>query len=163
LPNAAGNRVDQNFNWTTSTFNVNHTWQPLHKPDSAVIVVVFVQDENTREIYQSQKMTLSAADAQFLTQAKTALVNAAFQPSFNEMYIAPNPTSGDLKVVLNGIAIENYTWKVLDELGTEVKSGEVTAGTNALFISTEDLRNGMYVLSMEGEGQRIVKKFSVIR
>jgi len=163
LPNAAGNRVDQNFDWATSTFNVNHTWQPVHKPDSAVIVVVFVQDENTKEIYQSQKMTLSAADANFLTQAKTAVVNAAFQPSFNEMYIAPNPTSGDLKVMLNGIAIETYTWRVLDELGMEVKSGEVVAGTNALFIHTDELRNGMYVLSMEGEGQRIIKKFSVIR
>jgi hypothetical protein len=163
LPNSAGKRIADTYDWTNDYTNAA-SWSPFIKPESALLAIVFIQDENTKEIYQTNYIEIDTLHTDSLRVVPNRLsVNPNLSGSFSEVSLSPNPTSGDLNIRFNGILSTDHSWSISDALGNTLKSGTLQEGISAAVVYTDGLPGGLYYMKIEGEGQRIVKKFSLIK
>jgi len=160
LPNAAGHRIDKDFSWDSTT--INTSWKPSVKPQSKIYIITFLQDEDTKEIYQAEYDSVDIDDYKHLYSGVRP-GGAVVKTSFNDLILSPNPTSHDLMVKFDGILKDDYTWSITDVLGNQRDSGQLLYGTEAAILPTEHLHTGMYYLKLEGEGRSFIKKFSVVK
>ncbi|WP_045467864.1 T9SS type A sorting domain-containing protein [Sporocytophaga myxococcoides] len=160
LPNSAGHRIDKNSVWTSTT--INTSWKPTIKPTSDIYIMAYLQDEDTKEIYQSDYLPVALADYQNLYSGARPGSPSA-KGSFSDLTLSPNPTSHDLMVRFDGVLKDDYTWSIIDVLGNQRNAGLMLYGTEAKILSTEQLGTGMYYLKLEGEGRSFIKKFSVVK
>jgi hypothetical protein len=161
LPNAAGNRIIKDFfTPAKEDTTITVTWNPFVKLSSNIMVVVFIQDENTKEVYQSYYVNVSK-DGLYVPGSRVG--GAINEPTFNEVTLSPNPTSGDLKILFNGILIDDYQCTITDGYGKILQTSTIYKNSNAAILDTYNLSSGLYYVMLEGQGQRIVKKFSLIK
>lgn len=162
VPNAAGTRIDKSYDWSTDK-TVTVEWNPFRAPESDYRVIAFLQDEDTKEIYQSGFDSIQMSEASMLSVLKTGMKGTGGSVSINDAKLSPNPTSGDLKVSFNGITSDSYTLTIIDGMGKPMKSQMISSGTGGTIINTDELSPGMYYLKIDGEGQTIIKKFSLVK
>lgn len=160
LPNSAGHRIDKKSSWNDTS--IVASWKPEVKPTSDIYVVAFLQDEDTKEIYQSDYLPVALADYQNLYSGVRP-GSPSSRESFNDLTLSPNPTSHDLMVKFDGVLKDDYTWSITDMLGNQRNSGLMLYGTDAIMLNTNQLGTGMYYLKLEGEGRSFIKKFSVVK
>jgi hypothetical protein len=112
-------------------------------------VVVFVQDVVTKEVYQGETLTLAAA---------LGTRNAQAGPVFN---LAPNPTTGSTRLLLNLARPETVRVDVLDALGRSVLSRpQVALGSGAQEVALDLVHQaaGLYTVRLTtSEGVRTSK------
>lgn len=160
LPNSAGHRIDKSFAWTSKTINTR--WKPTIKPQSKIYIIAFLQDEDTKEIYQAEYDSVELEDYKDL-YVGTRPGGPSAIGSFNDLALSPNPTSHDLLVKFDGMLKDDYTWSIIDVLGNQRNTGLMLYGTDATMLNTDYLGTGMYYLKLEGEGRSFIKKFSVVK
>ena len=131
-----------------ANLNIEHTVEEF----SDLGVVVWIQDDVTKEVLQSANGTLVTgidAENQELLMAK----------------LYPNPVSDNATLAFNltnggdDVVIEIY-----NNLGQKVMSknyGEFGAGRSTLGFNTQNLSNGMYLVYISTGNERIVKKMNV--
>ncbi|MDG2455128.1 MAG: T9SS type A sorting domain-containing protein [Bacteroidia bacterium] len=128
----------QTANWIN--INRNHDVEDFNN----LRVVVWVQDNTTKEVMNSTYATEILASTKKLTQK----VDAS---------IAPNPTNGITNISLDLIRSSNVSVVLTNAMGQKVNNfdfGTVNAGTNTLNVNLSEYSEGVYFLDITtDEGQ----------
>lgn len=120
--------------------------------------------EETSEAEGSDYFSFTVADGQggwigitsFNILRDADFVNASLDYSISQdIYVNPNPTSGDIQVLLTGKAISLTNYAVTDIAGRRLLSGTLKNGKTD--ISLNELSNGIYLLRMF-DGKTVISK-----
>ncbi len=84
--------------------------------------------------------------------------------SINNLTLYPNPVSSLLHVELKSKVVESAQLKIMDGLGRELKQEliQLSNRNNSFDISTNDLQNGIYYLSIKGKENICSKRIIVM-
>jgi hypothetical protein len=149
FPSAAGtvlinkdlNGSDEvNFSWTLDNI----------KDESEIRIVAFVQNLDTKEVYQSQLFEVGNGTVGIEKSITTQ----------NEMQIFPNPNNGTFTLLLNNnLFVESIT--IVNQLGQEIKKQTInSAALN--FPNSFQLEKGIYFVKLKTKVEELVKKITVI-
>lgn len=154
LPNALGTRFDQvapagqirNF----GPFN----WYPekarMYGPNDDIAVIVFLQNEDTREILQSEIME-DIADPPLVTGINRDI------NSIEHVAIYPNPADDEITVELPSPAANKMRLQIASQIGVIANEVVFEPGEQTKTIRTKDLAAGIYFLQL-GNGQSATRK-----
>lgn len=118
-------------------------------------VVVFVQDESTKKILQSEWMDV--ANPASVTQVDN---------EGEGIIVFPNPAKDQASLRLTLNDNKTITWNLLNTMGQQVRSGEqvnAAAGTSTLGIETADLAEGIYFLNVTAGDKTFTQKVVIKR
>jgi hypothetical protein len=134
---------------------------PVTDPDS-LYIVAFVQDnsgadsETARRILQSVIIKAPRKVGPLITGVEDS-------PTIAELHglvVYPNPASQILKLHSDINFQRDYTWKLIDQRGITVLSGNLQKNflNGDQQIEVGDLANGMYILSIQTGDKSVVHK-----
>jgi hypothetical protein len=143
---SAGEHADVNYSWTfTNVFDAEE-----------VRVVAFVQNEDTREIYQT---TIDKRD--YLPPTSD---NGIYLDQPLKIIVFPNPASGITYVKFNQPVNDKCRIELFDNIGKLLYSDEICKGEELVHFNTADLNNGLYILRIADNKRVIdVKKLIISR
>ncbi|MEE4198372.1 MAG: T9SS type A sorting domain-containing protein [Bacteroidales bacterium] len=153
LPDAAGTAIDKDWNVGDSV-KIYQQWNIPEgiNPDS-LISIVFIQDEASKEVYQTagtdQVSAITAVDKLFWSQ----------QPFDFALY--PNPASEYLMVHLTREAEVDLLVHIYSNTGRLVNSGTISQGSDFVEISINHLPAGIYYVKVS-DTQSVVKTRKLI-
>ncbi|MGN6648052.1 MAG: T9SS type A sorting domain-containing protein [Cytophaga sp.] len=155
LPDAAGT----SFNFAavgdsrTVNFSLPFGSNNIYNPEK-IAVIAFVQDNVTKEIYQTAYKGLGAT-------VSTGVFDPTETTSTVSLY--PNPADNSTTVALNGKLSGKYNWMVVDEMGRVIDEGTLTDGADGFTINTSNYANGFYTLRLSNSNAGVkTQKFVVI-
>ncbi len=150
LPQNARNSTDINSNPSTTIYaGVNLATEHSIEEFGNLAVVAFIQDETTKEVFQS---TWSAQDwALGLTQNNPGELN---------FKVYPNPATSEFIIDYSG-NIQNASVKIMDINGKEVLTQNISNLNNT--IKCDNMQNGLYFVELNVDGKTAVKKLNIIR
>ena len=152
LPNAAGTQFIQSWNPGDSAV-VSEFWKMDNVYDpSQVTVVAFVQDNDTKEVYQAVRQINSS-----FTTAIPSIKHEGF-----DFAVYPNPTDERLNIAFSGRLREGSLIRVYDQLGSLVEVYDIPKGIYGMGISTSTYANGIYLIAWSNiDGTLATKKVIV--
>lgn len=140
----AGNPVNINVTIPMGTTNVEQM--------SDLKVVIFVQDNNTKEVLQSAWLDVSPNSVSDMDDQGNGIT---------KMY--PNPATDNVTMEFQVAQSQEVSWTMTNSLGEVVRQGQnvqANQGANQLGVSTESLATGVYFMTLTtNEGiftQRVV-------
>ncbi len=116
---------------------------------SQLALVGYIQDKNTKEIYQSIRV-----DAPFKKgSVVVGLEDEPFDPISSQITMYPNPANGETHFGLPSPNMDGYSWRVADQRGVVILQGDFSAAKDGeLPVSVSDLANGVYHVIITGRG-----------
>ncbi|MEI9921717.1 MAG: PKD-like domain-containing protein [Bacteroidota bacterium] len=127
---------------------------PVTNP-AGLTMIAFIQDKNTKEIYQSISMKVGY-------KIGSVTVGLGEEPSeeaviTNKINVFPNPASGKfyfgLPADVNG---DYYKWRMSDQRGVIVRESDFSSMiNNELEVDISNLANGMYIVIIEGPDKSV--------
>ncbi len=152
LPNAAGTVLNTaNASNGQPMAAVNFSWVPNNVVDlSDLAVVVIIQDEDTKEVYQSEL---------WLDVPTPEIVTAVDEANKNLFNLYPNPASDQLHILLSPKLGQNSVLKIYDNFGKIVYE-HVISETN-IILDTQDFASGMYHVQVTNEKEVIRKRLII--
>ena len=137
LPNAAGTFIYES--WTAgSTVLTNHSWNFSNVFDvDELRVVVFVQDETTKEIYQ---VAVDRFDFVSVTDNEYTM-NQEFK-----CMVYPNPASDHAYVRFNQPVTTGLKLDIFDNMGRLIESKMVEPWTEEFLVDTYEYHKGIYFI-----------------
>ncbi len=146
LPSAAGTLVD----WTTGKTSevITQSWELANVYDNKQIgVVVFVQDDETKEVYQAAIGDPSSLLRTAGTNQVTSVTNVSKQQ--NDFVVYPNPAITQVYVGYKSQSFtKNTPYIIYDQLGKVVASGTVAQGKKGVVLDTNQWAEGVYYVEM---------------
>ncbi len=143
LPDASG-FIEKSRSGVTSgqqfTFEIDWTIDAVFNVDE-LRVITFVQNEETREIYQVAFVEIDGK-----ANTVTGLGNDLERGDPFEIY--PNPANTSTTVSFSEPWNIDLDWAVYDQMGREMKFGVLKQGQRQLEIQTGDLASGVYLLQL---------------
>ena len=133
---------------------VTYDWEvnvEIYNPDK-ISIIAFVQDKISREIYGAAKIKGQVQDESTVTSIGQDILDQAKQ-----IVVYPNPANGNVNFQLQEIALDDYTWKIVDQRGVSVMSGGLEF--DALGVHTVDVNhvpNGVYYVIIESAGKPVI-------
>ncbi len=127
---------------------VNHSIEEV----SDLEVVLWIQDMNTKEVYQSGYTTHSLLGIDKQTS------------SVQNIQIVPNPTNGTTRVNFALNEDNNIQVSVVDAFGKTVRSfakEDFTSGFNSFSFDVSDMATGVYFIKFNGDNFATTQKFIV--
>jgi hypothetical protein len=123
-------------------------------------LVAWVQNFTTREILQSFKMPLGRKKGRVITAIEDpAKITAAME----SVIIYPNPANGKFNFGLPGDFPPNCVWKISDQRGVIVKSGDFDDALNgSKTVDVSSLVNGVYIVAIGTTGGNSVYRKLVV-
>ena len=161
IPNAAGTII--NKTWLAGTQEVlNLNWSPSKVYNgNKLVLVVFVQDETTKEIYQAAYFNVTTNPTG--TDPTTALDNTMqLQTLENEFVVYPNPAQNEVFTGFRQETAEDFSVVLFDSYGKRVDVFSLTKGNKGLLINTEKYASGMYFVEITGKNNIKVRRKLVI-
>jgi len=157
LPSGAGTRVDKALALKSTLTFGPFNWIPepsqLYSKDN-MAVVVFLQDEATRKVYQAEiKDVLS--DPTPVTGLEESL-------SLEEVSIYPNPADHELTILLPRKAINEVTIQLFDQVGKSVLNSTIKNGEQKGTLNVQGLAESMYLMRLVENGVLTMKKVVVV-
>jgi hypothetical protein len=151
LPNALGTRyIAPVLAGTTETVNVS--WSPEAYDMNQLAVIAFVQNENTKEIYQSRILETP-------TYIPTpGVVTGVEQSLSDQIGVFPNPADQQITVILPEKAQRQLPVILYDTYGKELFRGYFNIGEQSKVISTTDMADGVHLLQTESNQQIMIRK-----
>lgn len=145
LPNASGTNVSFNFDQVENmTFNTDLSTTNVEEL-SDIAVVVFIQNNATKEIMQSA-----------YTESSNIVLGLEDQALASDIILVPNPTSGIIQV----ISKEEVKLQIFDLSGKNVYNQSKIAANSTLNLS--QLGKGVFLVHMtQKDGSKIVKKLII--
>jgi hypothetical protein len=142
LPDAAGTYIIKN--WTPgSTELTNHSWNFSNVFDADELrVVVFVQNESTREVYQA---AVDKFDFVSGTENEYTL-NQKFK-----CMAYPNPASDYVYIRFNQPVVSDLKLDLFDSMGRLLESKKIEPWTEDFMIDTYEYHKGIYFIRISGE------------
>ncbi len=166
LPNAAGQHITLD-NWTLGEPKI---YERLFTPfvpltprkddnDTSLIIVAFIQDEKTNEIYQVETYIIKyGAVKKLLPKALPKRIG-----SFSDFSLFPNPNQGIIMIrINNNPSKELFRYKIIDTFGNIVGSGEIENDTLEISIQALYLPLGLYQFQLIGSDFIETKTFSIV-
>ncbi len=124
------------------------------KNSNNLSLVAFVQNFYTKEILQSAVTPISGKNGISLI---TAVENSNL--SADDIMIYPNPASGSFNFALPGDFPSGCIWKLSDQRGITVMSGDfLDAANGRKEVRISGLTNGLYIVAIAAPGQNPVYK-----
>ncbi|MGE0590876.1 MAG: T9SS type A sorting domain-containing protein, partial [Cyclobacteriaceae bacterium] len=154
LPSALGTR----FNTVVPVGQVEtfgpFNWYPekarMYGPNDDLAVVVFLQNEDTREILQSE-IKEDIADPPLVTGINRDI------NSIEHVAIYPNPADDEITVELPSPAANKMRLQIASQIGVIANETVFEPGEQTKTIRTKDLAAGIYFLQL-GNGQTATRK-----
>jgi autotransporter-associated beta strand protein len=134
---------------------------PIVNPNG-LMLVGYVQDLQTNEILQSVVMRNGVAPKQ--TDPITAVDDIPAKAALNAIQIFPNPASLEFKFGLPADVAPGTSWKILDQRGIAVLSGDFEGAVNGIkLIDISELANAVYYVVMTSpQGATVHRKLVVV-
>ncbi len=155
LPDAAGHTIEKVFDrGATEQFNVS--WEGKHIYNSVnLIIVVFIQNRVSKEIYQVAYMDAPEVKNREITGIEDFGVES-------ELVIYPQPASDQMILQFDSKLKHNYTWKIVDQRGVTLQRGKFDRGNRLTKIQTSQFPSGLYFIYVKGSNNEVVRKKFVI-
>ncbi|MCC6448879.1 MAG: T9SS type A sorting domain-containing protein, partial [Chitinophagaceae bacterium] len=135
--------------------------------------VYAIPDSNTffikttaNSIYQMQFLNYVGSNGNFVFRKRLVIPTKVNDLSaVNQYAIFPNPTQGNLNVVLDIQEKANAILNVTDFSGRVVysKNIQLQQGLNALLVPTQSIANGQYIVNIQGENIKMSEKVIVAK
>ena len=132
---------------------------PITNP-SQLTIIGYVQDKNTKEIYQS-----IIKPAPYKKGGIVVGLEPDNTPStLNGILVYPNPANGSFYLGLPADrTAEGFGWKLIDQRGVILKSGDFDdLINNAKQVDVTGLANGVYLVMLSGPGKSVVYQKIVV-
>jgi hypothetical protein len=150
-----GDLIQHSFNWNFGAININY------KP-AQLKVVVFVQNRNTKEVYQvSTSRNLNAYNGPLPNGIDQVPMEDGAE--ILDVNLFPNPTQDGFTADFNMELVGNYEWRLMDILGRVLQRGELQAGTKSVYVNTENYSPGFYIFSANNESVYVQRKLVIER
>ena len=121
---------------------------PISNPNGLTLVG-YLQNKNTKEIYQSVVIPASPKQGSVVT----GLLDGSHIEDLNSFSVFPNPANGHFFLVSpKNPRSEELFWTMIDQHGVTVASGDFITGESAKRVEVDKLANGLYFLKLEGIG-----------
>jgi hypothetical protein len=157
LPNASGSVLPLPLTTGVPITLPTLTWQVdnTHVDPANLAIVVFVQNENTKEVLQ-------AAILEHPTDLPTAIVTGT-EPSFSQQTsLYPNPADHQLVIHMPQAARKDIPLSVFDTFGHEVLQRTIMTGEQQVLVNTSTFAAGVYLIQFEPTpGVQVRKKVVV--
>lgn len=151
LPNQSGTAIPNMTTNQTQTFTFTHTLSNVFSSMSGISVIAFVQNNDTREVYQSN--------------SKGSVLNAAQGESF-PLTLFPNPASDDVFISFESKTNEQVLVRIFNLEGKMIKQqnfGRLSGGEQLLQIDNSNLENGLYFYQIIKGDAMITRKVSILK
>ncbi|WP_218022335.1 PKD-like domain-containing protein [Chryseotalea sanaruensis] len=123
-------------------------------------VVAFVQNRNTREIYQTVIQKVVKPKVPLLP---VGLEEEIVKTELEQIEMYPNPASNKVNLYAEGILSQQYDWKIINQQGVQVMSGKLEREFfTPKEIMTEQLADGVYFMVFGTKGEPLHYKKLVI-
>ncbi|MDH5599189.1 MAG: T9SS type A sorting domain-containing protein, partial [Cyclobacteriaceae bacterium] len=153
LPNSGGTKFPL-IN-PDEVITVDQSWTPdlskFHDPATQVQVIVFVQNEDTKEIYQS------LISSQFFDISTFSTVTGVGENLFENITLYPNPTNHSANLIFPVNVSEKHTIRMFNNFGQQVWTNQMSVGERQITIPTTDFASGVYLIQIENSAG-IVKR-----
>lgn len=172
VPDAAGTRLAAD--WTANEVrNQTVAWDPvntgLFKADNGGNITnranfelaIFLQHEQTREVFQSVVVPIAADSIVALAAANQRRAKVGEAAAEKLLTVYPNPTQAELYVLPQGYAQAPIEWEVQDVTGRVLLKGESDPSAEGFAVPTYSLSLGIYLLRTYQQGTWQVTKFRV--
>jgi Secretion system C-terminal sorting domain len=162
LPSAVGTSVG-----TLLQNNVNNSvvdlgtlsWTPSRFYSSRYSVVVFLQDELTKEVYQAELNPGILPPNDYLLPGPVTGLEPLSPESVN---LYPNPANQEFVIELpNALSVDSNI-SLVDQMGKTIDGGILPAGRTNKSVGTYDLAAGVYIVQIKTDGGDVVRKKVVI-
>lgn len=152
LPNAAGKVLNTaNASNGQPMAAVNFSWIPNNVVDlSDLAVVVIIQDEDTKEVYQSEL---------WLDAPTPEIVTAVEEANNNLFSLYPNPASDQVHILISPKLGQNSTLRIYDNFGKVVYEHAISE--TDIILDTKDFASGMYHVQVTNEDEVIRKRLII--
>ena len=123
-------------------------------------LVGYVQNKNTKEIYQSIVIPASSKQGSLTV----GLEEQSIPTTLNGISIYPNPANGSFYFgIPEDRTFEGFSWKLIDQRGIMLKSGDFEGLINhTKQVEVADFANGIYFIMLSGPGKSVVHRKIVI-
>ncbi len=151
LPNAAGTKLNNgNAIVQGESFNINVDIKINEVLDPALTsIIVFVQNEDTRAIYQAEVNELMALPP---------VVTSFDDEVVNGFGLYPNPANDQVTILFNQ-NLQNGTLRIYDNFGKLVFNKSIDE--SSLILSTQDFASGMYHVQVSNDDEVIRKRLII--
>ena len=122
-----------------------------------MILIGFVQDKNSKEIYQSIVVKAPKKNGSPIVgvKDKDPIVLAAL----NSIQLFPNPANGEFYFGIPEDIQSESVWQIIDQRGISVLHGDFSKSTNGLLpVNISTLSNAMYYVVISAPGGFEVRK-----
>ncbi|OJJ16794.1 hypothetical protein BKI52_33355 [marine bacterium AO1-C] len=162
LPSAAGTLVDWTTGKTSEVITQSWTLDKIYD-NKQVAVVVFIQDDMTKEVYQAaigdptSFLRTGNGGGQAAGSGKVTGVADELQHDF---IVYPNPATTKVYVGYKSYAYKEDTpFMIYDKLGKVITSGTVQKGKNGVVINTQQWAEGVYhIILTASDGSKTSSK-----
>jgi hypothetical protein len=156
LPSAAGTKFSAVLLRNTSKNFGPFEWTPdiqkLYPTAGDLSVIVFLQNETTKEVYQSF-MIRNIGDPVVITGLGDINVD--------EIQVYPNPSDRQFTIELPALSQRSIPIQMVDQMGRVIQTEVFAELQKTKTINTESWAEGLYIIQM-GEGSTMVRKKVVI-
>jgi hypothetical protein len=154
LPNAAGTKFTNPIKAGVPVSAGSFKWVPdnLHNSDS-LTVVVFLQNEETKEVYQAFVKSFPAP---------TSVITAIEPITADNIKVYPNPSDQEFTIELPSPAQQSMNITLANQLGQFTEMGTLGEGAQSKRISTQGLAEGVYILQLGSNGNALRTKVVVL-
>ena len=121
-------------------------------------MIVFVQNEKTKEIYQTESFPIGTDLINSLCiQQRKGYSPFSAQSEGSAISIFPNPTNKLIKIELGSFDL-SYDWKLFDQNGRLVSNGYIQQEESIHIIPVSHLAEGLYNFVIRSSSYSIIKK-----
>ena len=146
---------------TSLIWDINEEFIDIYDP-TQLAVMVFIQDQETNEIYQAGYRKINDNKEGQLPVA----IEDVLTSELNNITIFPNPVLNDLHFIMDDnyiLSRDDFYWKIIDQRGLTMMEGELFFRNGRITISTEAIPNGLYHLVMGVRGRPLIyRKIAVM-
>jgi hypothetical protein len=136
-----GETQSTHFFWTHSNSGfINYRPHHFH-------AVVFVQNINTKEIFQ----VATTRDISGYWVGVSPVQAATELNEIQNLNLYPNPAQNHFNLTFDKALKQSYEWKLVNVQGVTLKEGQVSVGAKQVTINNLDYPAGMYVLLLYSE------------
>lgn len=149
--------------WTIGqTRTIAHSWDYTNQLNVASFnpnkleVVVFIQNDSTREVYQvstTQDMNRYNGTQTIPTDPRTEIF---------DLNVYPNPSSNLFNVAFDKALKQSYNWRLVDITGRTLQTGVAEAGIEKFTIDAARLVDGAYFFVINSEDNQVYAQRKLI-
>jgi hypothetical protein len=128
-------------------------WLPDKLYNNTLTVVTFLQNEETKEVYQ----------AEYFDVPKPSNVVTGIEPISSEnIKVYPNPADQEFMIELPYAAKGSISIQLANQLGQFTQLGSFNEGEQSKKVSTQGLADGVYILQLGSNGDALRTKIIVL-